>query len=409
VSQRVTARIVWVVAGLTIAACFYSLWTVWREGMTDGPFLYAVAGVVWTLMPVAFVLTGAVILSRQPGNVIGLLLVVPVVSFVLVDVIFQIPQTAPAELSAALWLQLWFDNWSWVLLIFPLFHLLLVFPTGQLISGRWRWVVWIELLMVAVMVFGAAFGQVIGPLNTEGWTVNAWTVPNPVGFIPITAFGSTFEAIWGAGLFFMTGAAFAAVIVRFRRGGAVERQQLKWLLFSVSMFGLVYGGAALTLGEITSGSWGDLLFGLSVIGVPVSIGIAVLRYRLFDIDLIIRKTLLYAAVTGLLVGVYALSVFVLQTLVGDIVGEGSPLTVATSTLLIAALFNPLRRRMQDLIDRRLYRGKYDAQKVIDEFVAIARDEADMDRLSHDLLALVDQTVKPTVKGLWVKGAQSPAG
>jgi hypothetical protein len=405
-SQRVIARIVWVVAGLSIAACLYSLWAGWQEGMLDRSLVAAVGAVVWTLMPVVFVLTGALILSRQPGNVIGLLLVMPVVSFVLVSVIFQIPQTAPAELNPALWLQLWFDNWSWVLLIFPLFHLLLVFPTGRLLSGRWRWVVWIELVMVAVMMFGAAFGEEIGPLNIEG--SSAWTVPNPVGFLPITVFGTVFQTIWGAGLFFMTGAAFAAVIVRFRRSAAVERQQLKWLLFSFGMFALIYGGGALTLGEFASGSWGDLLFALSVIGIPVSIGIAILRYRLFDIDLIIRRTLLYAVLTGLLIGVYGLSVFVLQNLVGGFVGEGSPLVVAGSTLLIAALFNPLRRRLQDLIDRRLDREKYDVQRVIDEFMATARDEADMDRLSTDLLDLVGTTVRPAVSGLWIKGAVEPA-
>jgi hypothetical protein len=317
--------------------------------------------------------------------------------------LFQIPEVAPTTLNLGLWLQLWFDNWSWVLLIFPLFHLMLVFPSGRLRSSRWRWVVGLELVMVATMILLAAFQGEIGPLNIEG--ANAWTVPNPIGFLPGAFFEGTFQLVWTVGLVTMTVVSFAAVFVRFRRAGAVERLQLKWLLFAVTIFALVYGAGGATAGEFSSGSWGDLLLGLSVLGIPVSIGIAVLRYRLFDIDLIIRRTLLYAVVTGLLIGVYALSVFVLQNLVGGVIGEGSPLTVAFSTLLIAALFNPLRRRLQGGIDRRLYRSKYNAQQVIDDFVTAARDEADLDRLSTDLLAVIERTVRPSASALWLKMAE----
>jgi hypothetical protein len=404
-SERLIARIVWVITALVLAANVYALWRALDAGTFDTTPVSILGAIAWGLLPMVFVLIGALIVSRQPKNIIGWLLMLPVLVFVLDEALFNLPEVAPTALDVGLWLQLWFDNWSWVLLIFPLFHLLLVFPTGRLPSPRWRWVVGLELVMATTMMVGAAFGEEIGPLNVEG--ANAWTLPNPIGFLPGRAFGATFLVVWTIALLTMTVMSLASVVVRFRRATPIERQQLKWLFFAFGVFALVYGVGAATAGGVASGSWGDLVFALSVMGIPVSIGIAILRHRLFDIDLIIRRTLLYAVITGLLVGVYALSVFVLQNLVGGVVGENSPLTVAVSTLLIAALFNPLRRRLQDVIDRRLYRSKYDAQKVVDEFVARARDEADMNRLSANLLHLVEQTVRPAVEGLWVKGAESP--
>jgi uncharacterized membrane protein len=200
-----------------------------------------------------------------------------------------------------------------------------------------------------------------------------------------------------------------AMVLRFRRAAPVERQQIKWLLFAVTVFALVYGIAAVTADEgLETGGLGDLLFVISVMGIPVSIAVAVLKFHLYDLDRIIRRTLLYAVLTGLLVGIFALSVFVIQRVIGGFVGEDSPLGVAVSTLLIAALFNPLRRRLQGLIDQRLYRSKYDAQRVIDQFVATARNEPDMNLLSTDLLDVVDQTVQPSLQGLWIKGTENEA-
>ena len=177
-------------------------------------------------------------------------------------------------------------------------------------------------------------------------------------------------------------------------------------MFAVTGFALIYGVTAVTAGELETGGLGDFLFVISIMGIPVSIAVAVLKFHLYDLDRIIRRTLLYAVLTGLLIGIFALSVFIIQGVVGGVVGEDSPLGVAVSTLLVAALFNPLRRRLQGLIDRRLYRSKYDAQRVIDDFVATARNEADMGLLSADLLDVVDQTVQPSLQGLWIKGADT---
>jgi hypothetical protein len=185
----------------------------------------------------------------------------------------------------------------------------------------------------------------------------------------------------------------------------MERQQIKWLLFAVSVFALIYAIAAFSQEGLETGGVGDVLFVISLMGIPVSVAVAVLRFHLYDLDRVIRRTLLYAVLTGLLIGIFALSVFLIQSVVGSLVGEDSPLGVAASTLLIAALFNPLRRRLQGLIDRRLYRSKYDAQRVIDEFVATARNEPDMSLLSTDLLDVVDRAVQPSLHGLWIKGEE----
>ena len=410
VSDRIVARIVWVLVALALVVTAFGIWYDLRNTLVDESPLFVADGIAWALLPAVFVLSGALIVSRQPRNVIGLLLMTPGLVFLAAGVIDVASGSLeqgvkPEVMTLGLWLRLWFDNWSWVLLIFPLFHLMLVFPTGRLLSARWRWIVGLEIAMILFIMLSGVFTQEMGPLNVEEEL--AWTLPNPIGFLPESFFGPTFEAIWNAGLLIMTVFSLLALVLRFRRASPVERQQLNWLLFAVIVFALIYGITAVTSGELETGGLGDLLFVISVMGIPISITVAVLRFHLYDLDRIIRRTLLYAVLTGLLLGIFALSVFVLQRVIGGFVGEDSPLGVAASTLLIAALFNPLRRRLQDLIDRRLYRSKYDAQRVIDQFVTTARNEADMSLLSADLLDVVDQTVQPSLQGLWIKGAEDP--
>lgn len=400
---------VWLLAALALVATALGIWYDLGNNLGGESLLYVFDAIVWSLLPAAFVLAGALIVSRQPRNVIGLLLMIPGLILLVADVMdiaFGSLALQPTSLTPGLWLRLWFDNWGWVLLIFPIFHLMLVFPTGSLLSPRWRWVVGLETAMILVMIFGGAFTKEIGPLNVEGEL--AWTLPNPVGFLPEGFFGSVFEVTWTGGLLAMTVLSLLAMVFRFRGASPVERQQVKWLLFAVSVFASIYVVAAVTSGEIETGGVGDLLAAISVMGIPVSIAVAVLRFHLYDLDRIVRRTLVYTVLTGLLIGIFALSVFVMQTVIGGVIAEDSALGVATSTLLIAALFNPLRRRLQGLIDRRLYRSKYNAQRVIDEFVATARNEADMSLLSTDLLEVVEQTVSPSTQGLWIKGAETPS-
>lgn len=215
------------------------------------------------------------------------------------------------------------------------------------------------ILFVALVTFSAE----IGPSTDEV----TWTVPNPIGFIPVTFWEtSSFSTAWTFGLLTLVIGGGASTVTRFRRAQATERQQLKWLLCALVLFAAVYALTAVFADQSFNANFVlDVLFLLSIASIPVAMTLAVLRYRLFDIDLIIRKTLVYGLLTGLLTAGYFGSVVLLQSLFR---GEGSSsLTVAASTLLITASFTPLRRWIQTLIDRRLFRSKYNAQLVIERF------------------------------------------
>ena len=200
----------------------------------------------------------------------------------------------------------------------------------------------------------------------------------------------------------------------FRRSGAVQRQQTKWVLaalalvvltgvFAIVNLAVSRPDSQLAVGDFWVATIAATLFSLSLAALPISIGIAILRYRLWDIDVIIRKTLVYAVLTALLALVYFGGVIVLQRLFGALTGvEQSPLAVVVSTLAIAALFTPLRRRIQDGIDRRFYRKKYDAQQVLAQFALTARDETDLDALTGELARVVQDTMQPERVSVWLR-------
>ena len=201
--------------------------------------------------------------------------------------------------------------------------------------------------------------------------------------------------------------AVAAVVVRLRRSGGVERQQMKWFLFAAAPI-LTFPFTELLPGDLP-GIVGGLVLGWLLIGLPAAIGIAVLRYRLYDIDVVINRALVYGSLTASLLAVYLGSVVGLQRLLSPMTGEGNRLAVVTSTLLIAALFQPLRRRVQAFIDRRFYRNKYDARKTLESFSAKLRGASDLDDLNDELLAVVGETVQPSHASLWLRGPGAGAG
>jgi hypothetical protein len=193
--------------------------------------------------------------------------------------------------------------------------------------------------------------------------------------------------------------------LRLRRGSWVERQQIKWLAYAAVAS---TGGSILTYTppEAVGARWvtgvGYVLLELGVIGIPISIGIAILCYRLYEIDTLINRTLVYGALTAILVALYFSGIVVLQRVFVALTGEQSTLAVVASTLLIAALFNPLRRRIQGFIDRRFYRHKYDVRKTLETFSAKLRDETDLDALSGDLVGMVRETMQPAHVSLWLR-------
>lgn len=360
-----------------------------RGGQETG---WIVSAILWGLVPFVFALNGALIVRRQPGNAVGWLLMVP--GLALIEALLEVPQlaTAPATVDLGVVFQLWFADLSWMLMIFPVLHLLLVFPAGRLLSRSWRWLGALEVLMVSFLAGTSLFNATIGPLEDE-----SWRVANPIGFVPASALESAaFGVLWAAGLLTLTVAGVVAVVLRFRRAVGLERQQMKWLLFAVSCFGFVYVLAA-AVEPLQGQALVDLILVSSLLAIPLAIMIAVTRYRLYEIDRIISRTLSYALIVLLLAGGY----FSLVTVIGTRVSD-QPLFVAGATLVAAALFNPLRRRIQRWVDRRFNRSRYDVERVIDLFAGSLRDQVDADDVVDGWIAVVSESMQPASVGVWVR-------
>jgi hypothetical protein len=391
------------VAGTVTAVALIAIgFVVWSTLVTRGFGTEASALLPWLSFLVAmlaFVISGAMIVSRQPGNIIGWLLITPG-SVAVGELIHQwLVSLDPPPTSAdlAVWLGVWFDNWSWILLIYPIFHLLLVFPTGRVLSRRWRWVVGVELGMALFMVLGVTFSDSLGVSADTEDEVTLWSVENPIGFIPEGFFGSAFVLVWTVGLLFLTVVGVTAIVLRFRSGSGLARQQLKWPLYAIALFGLVYGWIAIFGGPDT-GPIANSLFGLSLVAIPVSVAIAVLRYRLYDLDRIVSRTVTYLVLAGLLVSAYWLVVLGL----GSFFGQDNPVAVAAATLAAAALFNPVRTRIRRWVDRRFNRPRYDTERVIDEFTATLRDRVDPEGVVEGWVGVVSETMQPTAVGAWIR-------
>jgi len=277
----------------------------------------------------------------------------------------------------------------WFLLL-PYFFL---FPNGKAVPRRAAWLVGVLVIYHFFIQAGTVIAYVAPDfamrLNLPNWGEGVYTAPVLVNFVVI----------------------LACQVYRYRRVSTpVERQQTKWFLFGFGLIVALIPVAVFTgttgrdgfLSDITEVAlWMPLYFGLAI---------AILRYRLWDIDVIIRKTLVYSALTALLALVYFGSVVLLQRLFGALTGvEQSPLAVVVSTLVIAALFTPLRRRIQDAIDRRFFRKKYDAQRVLAQFAQTARDETDLDALTGELARVVQETMQPEQVSVWLKESKSPKG
>ncbi len=385
--------VVMVIVGIVVIASVVGL-TVRAEALPDDTTVL-VGWIGQGVATLAFLLSGAIIVSRQPRNVIGWLLVVPGLLAPLSDVaqLWLVGlDPIPTRADPLIWLSIWITDWSWILLIFPIFLILLTFPNGRLLSPRWRWATVLIGLMTVVLLALTAFDAEMAVLVED--EVVLWSVPNPIGLFHLSDEGEqVFALLWSLALLVVTIAGVVAMVLRFRRGTAVEREQLKWPLWAFLLFGIVYG-----IGAIESGFTGilEILFGFVLAAIPVSVAIAVLKYRLFEIDRIISRTVSYALVVGLL----GLVFFGTVTMLSLLPLAESDLTVAGSTLAAAALFNPVRRRVQNVVDRRFNRSKYDAATVMDEFAGSLQDRTDAPEIVDDLVGVVTATMQPSVIGVW---------
>jgi hypothetical protein len=361
-----------------------------------------------TLSALSYAPVGALIASRHPANPVGWLLclyglVISLSGFSAQYATYALlarPDSLPGGEVMA-----WITSWILPIINGLTVFYILLFPTGRLPGRRWRWLAWLTVAFVVVGVILAAFspGALLGMLGP---------IRNPLG---IEGFTNVYKAVLFTMAPLLTLAAALAVFLRLRRAMGVERQQIKWFTYAavatVSATILAY----IIPGVIDTPTWFERLgYALNIVtipAIPVAIGIAILRYRLYDIDLIINRTLVYGSLTATLAVVYFGGVATTQAIFGALTGqEQQPqLAVVISTLAIAALFIPLRRRIQSFIDRRFYRRKYDAAKTLGAFSAKLRDETDLDALSDDLVGVVRESMQPAHVSLWLRPDPPPRG
>lgn len=362
---------------------------------------FGLGDIVVPFMPLAFAFVGALIISRQPRNWIGLLMMLPGLSlFLLVDAFLR-PYLSgllppPESPTPVFLLILWFSNWNWLLLVFPLMFIMVLFPTGQPLTPRWKWLIYFGVGLMVLLILISSFAETLAP----GSGGVDWSFENPVGFLEeewINIFISPFFVVFPIWVVLCT----ISLFIRFRREGGVEREQIKWLFYAAAIFALSYVPTFIFTDFSDPDSLWNVFWLAGMLAIPIATAIAILRYRLYDIDIIIRKTLQYTLLTGLLALFYFGSVLLLQNLEETLLGEQSPIVIVLSTLGIAALFNPLRSRIQEFIDRHFYRRKYNAEQALDDFTTTARDEVDMDQLNAALLHVVDDAMQPERVSLWM--------
>jgi hypothetical protein len=402
--QMWTRPATWVAAGLWIlilgiATAIVAMKTAGWQGAGN---TNDTTGATLFLALFAFATMGALVAARVPRNAIGwLFLAIPfcgALAGLTENLAFQglvhDPGSVPAATAFA-----WVYSWAWYPTIGLLGFVLLLYPTGAVPGRRWRPVAWVLGAVLALMTLGYMLSP--GPLDKDTRLPD-----NPLGISSLNAVfdhSDTFAALSMAGL---VAAAVVSVIVRFRRSRGDERQELKWMAFAAAVLatGFVLQ-SALDLG-------GDIAFSIAISTLPVALGIAMFKYRLYDVDRVINKTLVYGASSALLAGAY-LGLVIAGEAVFEPIARGSSVAVALSTLIVAALFLPVRTRVQRFVDRRFYRSKVDSEEMLARFGARLRREADLDTLLGGLSDAVRETFQPTEVWLWMRaedvGARNDPG
>ncbi|MDQ3318286.1 MAG: hypothetical protein M3522_13280, partial [Actinomycetota bacterium] len=346
-----------------------------------------------------FTVVGALLVARRPGNPIGWILSATSL-VVLAAALENYAAYVMTTRGRPDWLAIvgvWANSWYWFLFLgLVLVYLPLLFPDGRLPSRRWLPVAVVPgIALVAMVVLGALVDTL------SGQDID-YRIENPIGIEGLAHVEDMPLVLGVLGVPLLIGCVggVAAVVVRLRRSRGVERQQMKWFLYAAAPIPTFPFTDYLP--GIVGGFVSGLVFGWVLIGLPMAIGIAVLRYRLYGIDVVINRTLVYGALTASLALVYLGGIAVLQGMFRALTGQEFSLAVVASTLVIAALFSPLRRRIQGFIDRRFYRRKYDAARTLRAFSAKLREETDLDGLNTGLLEVVRDTVQPQHASLWLR-------
>jgi hypothetical protein len=396
-----TRRLAWSLWAICVALTLLGLFFLILNGGTrhansiGSSAFDAMFGVLFLSFPTV----GAAIATRQPRNSIGWLFLVAGLGAAAEDsllgwstyALIKEPGSLLGGAAAGLVADaVWLPSLSAILLLFVLF------PTGRPASRRWQPFVWVVAVDAVVYVVATLlnpgalyfFPSVANPLGIED---SGGLLQTTVDFASPILFGALLIGLVALGL-------------RFRRSSGIERLQAKWLLYTAAVWFVCLPGL-IALGEgdvsVAGVKVGDLIFSVLIATIPLAVGMAILRHRLYDIDVVINRTLVYGALTATLVGAYLASVLLLQLALSPLT-EQSDLAIAGSTLAVAALFRPARGRIQELVDRRFYRRKYDAAQTLESFMARLRDEVELDSLSAELRGVVAETMQPAHVTLWLR-------
>jgi MFS family permease len=386
--HRRSTRVAWALLALWVV----SVAALVTLSVANGSFQHdPLANTVGLLLAfAAFMGVGTLIVANRPGNAIGwvfsAIALLAVLGALAEEYAGYAVRTRPGLLPGGV-LAGWFSGWAW----YPTVALALVFtpllfPDGRPPSPPWRLVGW---LTVAATTLFVALAAVQPTIELD----DGHTVDNPIGVAGIV---DPEDSVLNLILGLLVVAAALSLVVRFRRSRGAERLQLKWFTYAGAVL------PVLLLGDLLPDALANLLFALGITFPPVAAGIAILRYRLYEIDRLINRTLVYGLLTALLAGVYAGLVLILGRLFGELGGRPPSWAVAGATLAVAALFQPARRRIQAAVDRRFNRRRYDAARTVEAFSTRLRDQVDLATLSAELLAVVDQTMQPTRTSLWLR-------
>jgi hypothetical protein len=401
---RATTWLAWSVCALSLALTTLSFLLIALSLRENAPIFF-----YWlepAAIAVGYSIIGAVIASRLPNHPIGWICcatgfmgaVEHISGEYAVYALLVHPEALPGGNT-----MLWISLWDWIFMFGLIVFLLLLFPTGRLPSNRWRPFAWLSaaLTLVAAILVAISPDAVLDVLGSAD--NGRLTLPNPLG---VEELPNLYRPVQGSVL--ALGLVAATSVVVGRRGArGVERQQIKWLLYAGTIWFVGNVLRTLVFSPLVGVWWGVwvgyILVGVGGLGGPIAIGIAILRYRLYEIDTLINRTLVYGLLTATLAAVYFGGVATTQATFRALTGqeEQPQLAIVVSTLAIAALFNPLRRRIQSFIDRRFYRSKYDAARTLEAFSAKLRDETDLDALSEDLVGVVRETMQPAHVSLWL--------
>jgi hypothetical protein len=407
IRRHTAAWLAWSLAGLSVAMFLASVVLyVLAHSSQEAPSTGDALRILLLYVPfLVFPIVGALIASRHPKNPVGWICLAVGLFWMLIAVGDQYEAENTVVIDALI-------QATWVPPVGLLgIYLILLFPDGKLPSRRWRPLAWLSGVVMVLASLGITFAP--GPLEGHPG------VNNPFGLEETPPWVATA----GIGILLLLPlcmlASALSLVLRYRHSRGEEREQIKWIAFAASVVGFIYLIAMVSslffpLGWGGAGTplWLGLLQDAALVSfttVPIAVGFAVLKYRLYDIDFLINRTLVYGSLTATLVALYFGGIVVLQRVFVTLTGQQSTLAVVASTLLIAALFVPLRRRVQGFVDRRFYRRKYDARKTLEAFSAKLRDETDLEALNNDLVGVVRETMQPAHVSVWLRPGPAQKG